>query len=628
MAHDTSNRPAGVIHRIVPEWILQYRRQWARPDIVAGLTVAALVIPNALAYATVAGVPVQAGLYTAFLPMLIYALFGTSRVLSVSTTTTLAILAASAVGQATAHADPSKALTAMATLVVLVGVMLTMASAFRLGFLANFISEPVLIGFKAGIAVVIVVDQIPKLLGIHFTKGSFFHNIAAIAEGIPGASVPTIAVSALTAGTLIAFRRFMPRAPAPLIAVAGAVAVVSLLGLAAHGVATVGFVPTGLPSLTMPDFSMVRELWSIALGTALMSFTETVAAGRAFAVDGEPTPRANRELFATGLANLGGAFFGAMPAGGGTTQTAVNRQAGACTQAAELVTAAIALGSMLLLAPLIGLIPHAALGAVVVVYSAGLFRPAEFRAILRVRQTELVWACVALVGVVVLGTLHGIIVAIVVSLVALAHQVSNPPVYALRRKPGTNVFRPVSAEHPADESVAGLLVLRPEGRIFFANAEHIAIKIRALIVEARPRVVTHRSGRRLRYRIHRAQDADASRTAPAAKGRDALAGGPEPRRAGDGASIAAWRYAWPRADVLQRRAGDRAIPERDRGRRRPVSAIKPSTARRDNDDGMCPREDHGAPRTRDAKSAADSFRNSNGRTWSRVSRFAAVIGIA
>lgn len=490
MAHDTSNRPAGVIHRIVPEWILQYRRQWARPDIVAGLTVAALVIPNALAYATVAGVPVQAGLYTAFLPMLIYALFGTSRVLSVSTTTTLAILAASAVGQATAHADPSKALTAMATLVVLVGVMLTMASALRLGFLANFISEPVLIGFKAGIAVVIVVDQIPKLLGIHFTKGSFFHNIAAIAEGIPGASVPTVAVSALTAGTLIAFRRFMPRAPAPLIAVAGAVAVVSLLGLAAHGVATVGFVPTGLPSLTMPDFSMVRELWSIALGTALMSFTETVAAGRAFAVDGEPTPRANRELFATGLANLGGAFFGAMPAGGGTTQTAVNRQAGACTQAAELVTAAIALGSMLLLAPLIGLIPHAALGAVVVVYSAGLFRPAEFRAILRVRQTELVWACVALVGVVVLGTLHGIIVAIVVSLVALAHQVSNPPVYALRRKPGTNVFRPVSAEHPADEFVAGLLVLRPEGRIFFANAEHIAIKIRALIVEARPRVVT------------------------------------------------------------------------------------------------------------------------------------------
>ena len=205
-----------------------------------------------------------------------------------------------------------------------------------------------------------------------------------------------------------------------------------------------------------------------------MSFTETIAAGRAFAVDGEPTPRANRELFATGLANLGGAFFGAMPAGGGTTQTAVNRQAGACTQAAELVTAAIALGSMLLLAPLIGLIPHAALGAVVVVYSVGLFRPAEFRAILRVRQTEFVWACVALVGVVVLGTLHGIIVAIVVSLVALAHQVSNPPVYALGRKPGTNVFRPVSAEHPADETFPGLLLLRPEGRIFFANAEHIA----------------------------------------------------------------------------------------------------------------------------------------------------------
>jgi len=489
MAEPASKRSSCGTYIPVPQWMRHYQRSWLKPDAVAGLTAAAVVIPKALAYATVAGLPVEVGLYTAFLPMVIYAFLGTSRPLSVSTTTTLAILVAAGLGQAVPDGNPAGLVAATATLTMMVGLILVVASVLRLGFLANFISEPVLTGFKAGIAVVIVVDQIPKLLGIHFQKGSFPHNVLEIVQGIPHASVITIAIAALTLIALVGFERFLPRLPAPLVAVAGAIAATSLLGLAARGVGTVGHVPTGLPSLTLPDLSLVAQLWPVALGIALMSFTETIAAGRAFVREGEPVPGSSRELLATGLANLGGTVLGAMPAGGGTTQTAVNRHAGARSQAAELVTAAVSLCVMLFLAPFIGLIPHATLAAIVIMYSIGLFNPSEFRAIARIRHTELVWALVALAGVVLLGTLQGILVAIIVSLVALAWQVSDPPVHELVRKRNTNVFCPVSDAHPDDESFPGMLLMRPEGRIFFANADNIAAKIRARVAAERPKVV-------------------------------------------------------------------------------------------------------------------------------------------
>jgi MFS superfamily sulfate permease-like transporter len=220
-----------------------------------------------------------------------------------------------------------------------------------------------------------------------------------------------------------------------------------------------------------------------------MSFTETIAAGRAFARSEELPPSANQELLATGLASAGGAFLGAMPVGGGTSQTAVNRLAGAHTQLAELITALATLATMLLLAPLIALLPQATLAAVVIVYSIGLIKPAEFRAIYAVRRTEFTWALAAFAGVVLLGTLRGILVAIVLSLASLAYQVAKPPVYVLGRKPGTNVFRPLSEGHPEDETFPGLLLLRIEGRIFFANAEIIATKMRELIADAMPRIV-------------------------------------------------------------------------------------------------------------------------------------------
>jgi SulP family sulfate permease len=471
------------------DWLFSYQKEWLRPDLIAGLTTAAVVIPKAMAYATIAGLPVQVGLYTALVPLAIYAVLGTSRPLSVSTTTTIAVLTATELSQVVHGGDPSSLLKASAMLTLLVGGILVLASLLRLGFIANFISEPVLVGFKAGIGTVIVLDQIPKILGIHIPRASFFHNVLAIVRGTPQAKPTTLAVGLAMIVLLVGIERLLPRTPAPLIAVAAGIIGARFLGLQAHGVELVGRIPQGLPSITFPEFSLVGELWPGALGIALMSFTETIAAGRAFAKSEEPPLRPNRELLATGIANAGGAFVGAMPAGGGTSQTAVNRRAGARTQLAEMVTAIVALATILLLAPLLALMPQATLAAIVIVYSMGLIQPTEFRAILNIRRTEFTWALTALAGVVLLGTLRGIIVAIVVSLLALASQVADPPVYVLGRKPGTNVFRPRSKEHPEDQAFPGLLMLRLEGRVFFANAELIGQKIRLLVNEARPKVV-------------------------------------------------------------------------------------------------------------------------------------------
>jgi MFS superfamily sulfate permease-like transporter len=230
-------------------------------------------------------------------------------------------------------------------------------------------------------------------------------------------------------------------------------------------------------------------MWPGAAGIALMSFTESIAAARAFAKPGEPRPFPNQELLAIGMANVAGGFFGAMPAGGGTTQTAVNRSAGAHTQMAELVTAAVALATLLLLAPLIAMMPTATLAAVVVVYSVGLIKLKEFREISHVRKTEFYWAVVAFAGVALLGTLRGILVAVITSLLALAQQAYSPPVYVVGRKRNTDVFRPLSPAHPDDETWPGLLILRVEGRIFFANAQRVGDKMWPLVEQMKPSVI-------------------------------------------------------------------------------------------------------------------------------------------
>lgn len=245
------------------EWLRGYRKDWLRYDVMAGLITAAVIIPKVMAYATVAGLPVQAGLYTVFLPMLIYAVFGTSWPLSVSTTTTIAILAGAELGQVIPAGDPASLLGASAMLTLLVGAALVLASLLRLGFVANFISESVLIGFKAGIGLVIFLDQVPKLLGVHFPKGSFLANLLALVRSLPDTSAATLAVGVLTMAILVGIEHLFPRAPAALIAVA--------LGIAGMGV--VGLNPDVL--------SMVqRSLLGETLGRARMHFNLKVAAAK------------------------------------------------------------------------------------------------------------------------------------------------------------------------------------------------------------------------------------------------------------------------------------------------------------------------------------------------------------
>jgi high affinity sulfate transporter 1 len=460
-----------------------------RFDVIAGLTAAAVVLPKAMAYATVAGLPIAVGLYTAFIPMVIYALLGSSRVLSVSSTTTLGILAGTQLGLAVPDGDPAKLVTATATLTALVGAMLLLARLMRLGFVANFISAPVLTGFKAGIGLVIVLDQMPKLLGIHIAKQGFFRDLLSVAHHIPETSLLTLAVAAATFLVLISMERLLPHSPAPLVAIGGGIAAAWFFGLKALGVSTVGLIPQGFPALTLPDLALVEQLVPGALGMALMSFTETIAVGRAFAAPVDPPINANRELVATGAANLGGALFGAMPGGGGASQTAVVRAAGGRSQKASLVTASAAAATMLLLAPLLGLLPNATLAAVVIVYSVGLIQPVEFLAIRKVRTMEFRWAVIAVLGVLIFGTLKGIVVAIIASLIGLASQVAYPRVSVIARKRGADVLRPLSPEYPDDETFEGLLIVRPEGRLFFVNAQYVADQIGALVAQHQPRVL-------------------------------------------------------------------------------------------------------------------------------------------
>jgi high affinity sulfate transporter 1 len=471
--------------------VSRYPREWLRADLVAGLTAAAVVVPKAMAYATIAGLPVQVGLFTAIVPMVVYTFLGTSRPLSVSTTTTIAILTGAELARVAPGGGAAELLAASATLAVLVGAILFAAGALRLGFLGNFISESVLTGFKSGIGVVIVLDQAPKLLGVHIEKAGFFRDLAAIGGQVPNASGATFALALALFALIYLLERFTPRAPVPLVAIALAIAA-SAFGLREAGVATIGAVPQELPSLVRPSLELALQMWPAAAGIALMSFTETIAVGRAFAARGEPRPAPNRELMATGFANAAGGLLGAMPSGGGASQTAVNRRAGAKSQAAALVTAATALATLLLLAPLMSLLPQAALAAVVVAYSIELFKPAEFMEIRRVRRTEFYWALIAFAGVVFLGTLNGILVAVVASLLVVLQQAYNPPVHVIGRKRGTDVFRPRSDEHPDDETWPGLLILRPEGRLFFANAPRVAETLRSIYEHERaasPKVV-------------------------------------------------------------------------------------------------------------------------------------------
>jgi SulP family sulfate permease len=466
-----------------------HRKSWLRSDVVAGSTTAAVVIPKAMAYATIAGLPLQTGLYVALIALVAYAFLGTSRVLSVSTTATIALLAGAQLTIAVPDADPSRLATAAAALGLLTGAMLLLAGVLRLGFLANFLSDPVLTGFKAGVGLLVIVDQLPKLFGFHLESNGFMRDLLALVQHLPESNIATMAVGVVILAILFICEQRFPRIPGPIVVTVLGIAAAAVLGLAEYGVALTGPIPSGLPAPALPDLALLQSLWPGALGIAAISFTESIAAGRAFARSEDPQPAPNRELVALGAANLASSFFSGFPAGGGTSQTAVNARAGARTQISSLVTAGVVLATLLFLSPFISLLPHVVLAAVVIVSTLPLLSPADFRSILRVRRTEFLWALAAFICVVAFGSLVGILIAIAISVLTLLYQANHPAVYTIGRKPGTDVFRPMTGEHPGDETIPGLLILRTEGRMSFASAPRVGERMWSMVEAAKPRVV-------------------------------------------------------------------------------------------------------------------------------------------
>jgi sulfate permease, SulP family len=476
-----------LMKRILPSWLQHYQRSWLRPDLIGGLTVAAVVIPKAMAYAVIAGLPIQAGLYTALAATIVYPLLGSSRSLSVTTTSAIAMLSAAVVASTVAQTNASPVVIA-ATLTMLVGVILILARFLRLGFLANFISKPVLVGFQAGVGVVIIIGQIGAILGVHIES----HSVPGILQELPaaiwGTHGLTLAIALLGLGIMLAMPRLFPRLSASLAWVVLSILISALLGLEAMGVPMVGAVPSGLPVLALPDLSLAAVVLPGAFGIALMSFTESVAAARTYTERTDPPVDPNRELLAVGAANLASAAVGGLPAGGGASQTNVADNSGVRSQMAQWVNAAVVLLCLLVFSDIIGLLPKAALGALIIIASIHMIKPDDFLAIARIRPMEFSWAIITMVGVLLIGTLEGILIAVAISVISLFYQAVNPPVYAVVYNRAKGIFRRFGEDNE-DISLPGLLILRTEGRINFANASNTREKMHALVMEANPKVI-------------------------------------------------------------------------------------------------------------------------------------------
>jgi sulfate permease, SulP family len=467
----------------IVSWFRGYRTSWLGRDALAGATTAAVVIPQAMAYATVAGLPLQHGLYCALVPMAVYALLGTSRPLSVSTTSTISLLTAAAIASAPQGAEPA---SVAALLALEVGALLLVAGVLRLGFVSDFISRPVLAGFKVGMGLTIAASQLGKVLGVPVTGDTFFPKVASALRGIGEISVPTLLIAAASVVVLIGLRRLWPPVPGPLVVLVGGMALVAATAIEAQGVATVPSVPGGLPAPSLPSLDLATSLLPASAGIALMAFVESIAAARAFRGPKDPPLRPDRELIALGAASVGAGLFRAYPTGGGLSQTAVNDRAGATTPLSQIVTAGLVALVLIALYPLFRYVPDAVLGAIVLVAAANLLAREEARAIRTQRIRDWAFGIVTLVAVLLLGTLQGILVGVVASVLGLFWDLNHPPVVLLGRRPGTDRFRSL-ASHPADETVPGLLIARIESPLYFGNAQRVLDGLAQIVQEEDPR---------------------------------------------------------------------------------------------------------------------------------------------
>lgn len=481
-------RPSGV-SRILPiaGWLPRYDRRFLRMDVIAGATVWGLLVPESIAYAGLAGLEPQAGLYALLATLAAYAVFGTSRHLIAGPTSAAAVLLASSVGDLASPGAAEYAADA-AALVLFCGGLFLVAGLLRLGFIAQFLSRPVMKGFVFGLAIFVTVSQLPKLFGIEKGDGNTIAQLVHLLGHLGDANAATFAIGAGTLGLLFASERLAPRVPGGLVALVLGIAVSDILGLSAHGVAVVGEVPSGLPTPGVPDIDGgdVGALIAAAGGLMLVIYSESLGAAQTFAAKHGYEIDPNQELIALGVANAGSGALGGLAGGGSLSQSAVNESAGARSEISPLVAAALIVVTVLLLTPLFKNLPEAVLAALIIHAVSPLMDVAELRRYYAERRVEFWLALATLVAVITLGVLPALTIGVTAMLLLVIRHASQPHVAELGRVPGVPGAYGSLRIHPGYEPVPGMLVLRLETPVLYTNAAPVVHRIKQLVGEADP----------------------------------------------------------------------------------------------------------------------------------------------
>ena len=460
-----------------------YQRSWLRGDVMAGLTVVAYLVPQAMAYATVAGLAPVAGLWASLLPLVIYAVMGSSRYLSAGPESSTALMTAAALAPLAAGDSGRYAMLA-AVLAALVGVVCFAGGLLRLGFIADLLSRPVLIGYMAGVALVMIGGQLGKLTGTVVVGDGFFAEVRSLAAALPHVHWPTLTFSAAVLVVLLLLTRLVPRAPGPFIAVALASAAVAVFSLNRHGIQVIGSVPAGLPAIGISGVALSDwgALAAASGGVALVAFSDSVLNARIFAARKGETIDANAELRALGLCNMGSAVCHGFPVSSSASRTALGEMVGARTQLYSLVTLGLLLIVMLFAHGLLATFPTAALGALVVYAAVRLIDIAAFRRLAKFRRSELILALLTALAVLSLGVLYGVLAAIGLSILDLLRRVARPHDSVLGFVPGVAGMHDIE-DYPQARLEPGLLVYRYDAPLFFANAEDFRKRAMAAVDE-------------------------------------------------------------------------------------------------------------------------------------------------
>jgi high affinity sulfate transporter 1 len=467
-------------------WLPSYRREWLLTDILAGVAVWAVMVPEGMAYSSIVGVPPIMGLYTIIPPLVVYALLGTSRVLVVGPDTATGLISAVTVGAiATQGTAGFNALTS--SLAILIGVLFLLFGALRMGWVAAFIPTPVMRGFIEGLVLVTIIGQVPHLLGINGTSGNFFNKLWFVLRQLPDVSLAPALTGLLCLAAMLLLRHLAPRVPGPLVVAVVATIVVGLLGGEAAGVSVVGHLPTGLPHLTPPviDPGILRELAPGALAIVLIGYAEALGAAKAAATQGDSGIDPNQELVAHGPANILSGLFGGFLAVGSLSKTSVAMAAGARTQLANLVAALLCFLTLVLLTPLFRWMPHPTLAAIVIAAMLHLSKPRYLRDVIVRSRWEIAIAVIVVAGELTLGVLQGIALGVVLSLLLVIYRASHPHGAVLGQVPGTEAYRNVE-RHPEAITFPGLLIWRPGGDLFFASIGHLGEGLKAALAASHP----------------------------------------------------------------------------------------------------------------------------------------------